>query len=230
MMRSAINPLPPMSPLTHLLIAWLIANLVATDARTRRLALIAGTIPDIDGFPVLFNQDLFLSMHHTFAHTLVFGIAVSSILALFVKKRGLGFATFICGFGAHLSADLVGSWGIPAFAPFFSTALSTSSFLPSDIDYSLLFLSVMIVVLAGTVAVLVWKKRTPVEFLSARWDTVMVGFITLPFTSRCYDCGRRALFGCDGCGRTVCGSHASGRIKRITCPECKDREESRDLA
>ena len=215
-----------MSPLTHLLIAWLIANLVATDARTRRLALIAIVIPDIDGFPILYSQSLFLSMHHTFAHTLVFGIIVSIGLAFFVKRRALGFAIFICSFSAHLLADIVGSWGVPVFAPFISTSISTSSFLPTDTDYSALYLIVSAIVFTGTIAVLVWKKRTPIEFLSSRWDRVMVDFVTLPFMSRCHTCGRRALFHCDGCGKAICGSHASGRIKRISCPACKSTERT----
>jgi len=219
-----------MGPFTHLLIAWLIANLVETDPRTRRLTLIAGLISDIDELPALVSQSLYLAVHHTFAHTLVFGIAVSALFALFVKRRALGFAVFICSFSAHLGADVFGIWGIPVFAPFIPTSISISSYLPNDTAYSVLYLSVLIVALLGTAAILVRKRRTPVEFWSVRWDRVMVDFVTLPLTSRCYECERRALFHCDGCGRTICGSHASGPIKRILCPECKSREGIQGLA
>jgi hypothetical protein len=73
-----------MGPLNHLLIAWLIANAFPLDLRARRLCLIAGVIPDIDGIPILFDDDLFQAVHHTFGHTLLFGILLS--LVVFMKS------------------------------------------------------------------------------------------------------------------------------------------------
>ena len=184
-------------------------------------------IPDIDGFAVLFNPSLYLAVHHTFAHTLVFGIAVSAIFALFVKRRALGFAVFICSFSAHLGADVFGTWGVPVFAPFISTSFSTSPYLSDDNAYAILYLVVLIATLSGAVAILLLKRRTPMEFLSKTRDRVMVDFLILPFTSRCYVCRRRALFQCDHCARTVCGTHIARRTKRILCVECENRENAR---
>ena len=42
-----------MSPLVHGMIAWLVAILILKDANDRRLAVIAGVVPDIDGFFIL---------------------------------------------------------------------------------------------------------------------------------------------------------------------------------
>ncbi len=213
-----------MSPLHHLLIAWLIANLIETDTRTRRLALIAGVIPDIDGVAVLFDQGMFVAYHHTFAHTLVFGIAVSVILASFVHRRMLGFIIIFGCFSAHLGADIIGTWGVPVFMPFISTSFSTSPYFSDNDVYATLYLGVLIVALSGAVAILFLKRRTPMEILSTKWDRIMVNFLILPIASRCHICKSRASFRCEGCARTVCGSHVTRQTKRILCAECESRE------
>jgi hypothetical protein len=86
-----------MSPLHHFLIAWMVANAFKVDVRTRRFCLIAGVIADIDGAPILFSEDLFESVHHTFGHTLVFGIVISIALALFLDRKMLGFSVLLLG-------------------------------------------------------------------------------------------------------------------------------------
>ncbi len=210
-----------MSPLHHLLIAWLIANLVETDVRTRFFALLAGVISDIDGFPVLFNTELFLTYHHTFAHTLIFGIAVSAVLTVFIKRKMLGFSILMLAFVAHLGCDIVGSWGVPVFAPFIPTSFSTSSLIPNDVTNGVIYPVVLVLALLGSLAVLILRRRTPMEFFSKKWDGILVDFLTLPFTRRCYVCGKRAFFKCESCLRTACGSHVAKETKRISCVECR---------
>jgi membrane-bound metal-dependent hydrolase YbcI (DUF457 family) len=209
-----------MSPLHHLLIAWLIANLIETDPWTRRFTLIIAAIPDIDGISLLFGQDLFLTYHRAFTHTLIFGIVLSAVLSAFVKKKARAFSIFMLSFMAHIGADIVGSFGVPVFAPFISTRFSTSAFLSDEIIGTFINPAVLIFCLAAAVIILVTKKRTPFEFISVKYDGMIVNFLTLPFTSRCHVCGKRAFFKCEKCSRTVCGSHVLHRTKRITCTEC----------
>jgi len=209
-----------MSPLQHLLIAWLIANIVETDIRTRRFALIAGVISDIDGFPVLFNQELFRTYHHTFGHTLVFGIAVAAVLALFLKKKKLGFSILLLAFAAHLGCDIMGAWVVPVFAPFIPTAFSISPFVSADVIEGTIYPVVLVLAVAGAFPILMLKKRTPMEFLSKKWDGRMVNFLILPFTAKCHICGRRAFFRCETCTREACNAHVVKETKRIVCSRC----------
>jgi len=210
-----------MNPVDHMLIAWLIVNLFDTDIWTRRFALVAGTISDIDGLPILFSSDLFKTYHHTLPHTLVFGIAVSAVLAALVKRKSLAFSIFILAFAAHLGADMIGSWGVRAFAPFISTSFSTGSFLSNDVAYGVVNRAVEIAAWSGAIAILAFKKRTPVEFLSRKFDRILADFLTLPFTAKCLICGKRAFFRCEVCSGTSCISHTAKRSKRIACVECE---------
>jgi len=214
-----------MSPLQHLLIAWLIANIVETDVRTRRFALIAGVISDIDGFPVLFNQELFRTYHHTFGHTLVFGVVIAAVLAMFLKRKKIGFSILMLAFVAHLGGDIAGAWTVPVFAPFIPTEFSTSPYVSSDVIEGIIYPVVLILAVVGAIVILLKKKRTPMEFLSEKYDAMMVNFLILPFTAKCYVCGKRAFFTCETCQRTACMHHVAKETKRITCVEC--REEKR---
>ncbi len=218
-----------MSPLHHLLIAWLIANIVETDAQTRRFVLVMGLISDIDGFPVLFSDELFLAYHHTFSHTLVFGIVIAAIFIVFVKKRLLGFSLFVLAFVTHLGGDIVGSWGVPVFAPFIPDVYSLSTIVSVDVMYGIIYPVVQVLVWIGTLAILIFKKRTPMEFFSVRWDRILVNFLTLPFTTKCGLCERRASFKCENCSIAICRIHVAGGSRQFLCSECEDRMQQSDL-
>jgi len=212
-----------MDPLNHALIAWTIANSFNVDARTRRFCLLAGVIPDIDGIPILFDEQLFQAVHHTFGHTLLFGVLVSLVLALFLEKKRLGFSVILLGFTAHLGADIIGSnWPVPVFAPFLPAQISVSPYVSDFVIYSVIGPVFLVLGILAAVLILVRLKRTPMEFFSRRWDGIMVNFLTLPFKERCYLCGKRAFLVCENCNRTVCMSHVDESTKRILCTPCTD--------
>ncbi|MDI6916998.1 MAG: hypothetical protein QMC80_04290 [Thermoplasmatales archaeon] len=71
-----------MSPVIHLLIAWFVANLFSINLKERRLVLIAGVIAEVDAIGILFNEDLFYQYHHTFGHTILFGVIITVMLML----------------------------------------------------------------------------------------------------------------------------------------------------
>lgn len=216
-----------MDPLNHALIAWMIANSLDVDVRTRRFCLLAGVIPDLDGIPILFDEQMFLAVHHTFGHTLLFGVLVSLVLALFLEKKRLGFSVILLGFVAHLGADIIGSnWPVPAFAPLLPAQISISPYVSDFIIYSVIGPVFLVLGILAAVLILVRLKRTPMEFFSKRWDGVMVNFLTLPFKEKCHVCGRRAFLVCEDCNRTVCMSHVGGSTKRILCTQCTDSTES----
>lgn len=210
-----------MSPLHHFLIAWMVANAFKVDVRTRRFCLITGVIADIDGLPILFSEDLFKSVHHTFGHTLIFGIVISVILALFLNQKMLGFSVLLLGFAAHLGSDIIGSsWGVPIYAPFLMESFSIYPYLSNEVIYGILNPAFLGIATLAAVLILLEKRRTPMELFTKRWDSIMSEFLVLPLMERCYVCNRRAFFTCERCQRTVCRFHVVGDSKRITCSSC----------
>lgn len=197
------------------------------DVRTRRFCLVAGLISDIDGFPILFSEELFRTYHHTFAHTLIFGIMISIILTFFLNKKKLGFSILILSFAAHLGADIIGTnWGVPVFAPFLATSFSISPYLTGEAIYGIVNPIFLILGLFVAGLILVRRKRTPLEFFSQKWDRVMVDFLILPFSRKCYICTRRAYFTCESCQRTACMSHTTRLGNRMLCEGCKEVSEN----
>ncbi len=123
-----------MSPTTHLLISWSIANTANVYRRERALVTLAGVIPDFDGaglFLDIFQQGseqpfhLWSKYHHILGHNIgfcFFLIVVSLVLS--TKRLTSGLLVFI-SCHLHLVCDLLGSkgsdgfqWPIPYWLPF----------------------------------------------------------------------------------------------------------------
>jgi inner membrane protein len=112
------------SPITHLLVGWVVANTARLDRRERAVVTLAGVIPDLDGLglvaelatrswehPLLWWTDY----HHVLAHNLSFGVLVVSISLPFVKQRWLTAVLAMWSFHLHLIGDLVGGGGPDGF-------------------------------------------------------------------------------------------------------------------
>ena len=122
-----------MSPITHFLTGWVVANTTTLDGRGRTIVTLAAVAPDVDGLGIVpefitrHSQHplLWFSQYHHALHTIWFAILVS-IVAFFVSGRkwlpaGLAFFAF----HVHLLEDIVGSrgpdgyvWPIPYLFPF----------------------------------------------------------------------------------------------------------------
>jgi inner membrane protein len=122
-----------MSPITHFLTGWAIANIPAeTTPRDRCLISVSAVIADVDGFGIVIDflttrTTFYQDFHHTLGHNLLFGIFVTLIFSWFASRKFLtGILVFIC-FHLHLLEDLIGSrspdgyqWPIPYLWPFTS--------------------------------------------------------------------------------------------------------------
>lgn len=122
-----------MSPVTHFLTGWVLANTVALPRRDRALVTLAGVMPDVDGLgaiPDLLTRhsahpsDWFATYHHSL-HNLGCALLVAVLSYLLggrtIKVAWLAFVSF----HLHLLEDLVGargpdgySWPIPYLMPF----------------------------------------------------------------------------------------------------------------
>lgn len=123
-----------MSPVTHFLVSWLVANRPGLNRRERAVVTLAGVIPDADGLGIVpelltRNSDEPLlwwsEYHHVLAHNLGFGLAVA-IGAFFVgTRRWMVAGLALVSFHLHLLGDLVGArgpddeqWPVPYLLPF----------------------------------------------------------------------------------------------------------------
>ncbi len=123
-----------MSPVTHFLTSWLVANTAKINRRERALVTIAGVIPDVDGLGIIAN---FLTrhseralqwwgkFHHVVAHNVTLALLVTLCSYALSKRRWVTACLAWISFHLHLIGDLVGSrgpegyqWPIPYFWPF----------------------------------------------------------------------------------------------------------------
>ena len=127
-----------MSPVTHFLLSWTIANAPGeTTRRDRALVAIGGIIPAIDGLGVVvdfvtrFTSEtptrLFHTYHHEIGHNIGFAaFCTAAAFALASKgKRWTIAALVLLTFHLHLICDVAGSkgpdgsqWPIPYLLPF----------------------------------------------------------------------------------------------------------------
>lgn len=123
-----------MSPVTHLLIGWTLANTDRSFGRRERMAVtLAGVAPDIDGIGIVAemltrgsgNELLWWSnYHHTALHNLAFAIMVAIIAFVATGRVRVAMFSF-ASFHLHLIADIAGArgpdndqWPIPYLMPF----------------------------------------------------------------------------------------------------------------
>ena len=122
-----------MSPITHFLVGWMVANSTEFSRRERALVAIAGVIPDVDGLgavPEVLTRNSarpltwFSDYHHTF-HNITFAVAVAVASYCLATRRWKTALLAFLSFHLHLLCDLLGArgpdgdpWPIPYLLPF----------------------------------------------------------------------------------------------------------------
>lgn len=125
-----------MSPITHLLASWSMAELTRLDRRDRAVIAWVGLAPDLDGLGVLpdlaarllgmGDPALYGRLHHALLHGLLGALLVPACALAFAHRRVRTFLWCVAVVHLHLLCDLVGSrgpaaediWPIPYLAPF----------------------------------------------------------------------------------------------------------------
>lgn len=123
-----------MSPITHFLSSWAVANLANLGRRDRALVTLSGVVPDVDGLGVIAeiateNSAHLLpwwsKYHHVLCHNIGFGLTLIVAVFLVSVRRWISALLTLLVFHLHLFSDLVGSkgpdgyqWPIPYFLPF----------------------------------------------------------------------------------------------------------------
>jgi hypothetical protein len=179
-----------MSPITHFLVSWTVAERVTTDRRERLWICLAGLAPDLDGFGIipdmlikwrgLYSSQYFAVWHHFLFHG-IFGALVTVLISrLAGVRRIVALGWVFVAFHLHLLCDLVGArgpawydiWVIYYLGPFtHKCVLYWSHQWPLNGWQNFLF----------TVVLVCWFLRqaiqngaSPVSVFNARWDKLVV--------------------------------------------------------
>ncbi len=123
-----------MSPITHLLISWSVANIGKINRRERALVTLAGVLPDIDGAGLIIDVfchgsdqplQLWSMYHHILGHNIGFGLLLVIVTFALSTRRWVTSLLVFMSFHLHLLCDLLGSkgpdgyqWPIPYLFPF----------------------------------------------------------------------------------------------------------------
>ncbi len=178
-----------MSPVTHLLVGWVVANTANLNRQERTAVTVAGAASDLDGFGVIAeiftrgsdNPLPWLSeYHHVLGHNLAFGLLVAGASALVATRRWKTAGLALLAFHLHLLGDLIGArgpdgyqWPIPYLLP-----LSNAWQWTWGGQWALnAWPNILITVAAlGVTLTLAWQRGySPLEMVSLSLDGHFVG-------------------------------------------------------
>lgn len=178
----------PLSPITHFLSGWALANTVPfLTARDRGLITLAGVLPDIDGLgaiPDILTRHTahpleWFSLYHHQLHNLAFGLLVTTLVLAFANHRWATAGMALASFHLHLFEDIIGArgpdgfpWPIPYLTPFSDAANLTWSGQWALNAWPNFVITAALLAIAFYVA---WNKgHSPLEMVSARADQAFV--------------------------------------------------------
>ncbi len=126
-----------MTPITHLLASWSVADALRLKGRDQVLLTWCGVLPDADGLGLLIDggnrllgrSDIwhyYSVYHHSPLHGLFAAVAIPLAMCLFAANRVRVFTVGFLAVHLHFLCDIVGSrgpsandlWPLPYFAPF----------------------------------------------------------------------------------------------------------------
>ena len=183
-----------MSPVTHFLASWMVANVGKLSRRERAAVTIAGVIPDLDGVGAIaqvltLHSDhplMWFSRYHHLLHNLSFAVLVAAVCFAIARQRWKTALLAFLAFHLHLFCDLVGArgpdgydWPIPYLLPF-SRAwdLSWSGQWGLNAWPNFVITGVLLV----ATFVLAWRNGySPLEMVSERADRAFVAALRQRF-------------------------------------------------
>ncbi len=187
-----------MNPITHLLVAWTVAEAARLERRDRALITAAGVVPDLDGAGILVELATrgtdhpvywWSEYHHVLGHNLGFALAVTAAAFALARRRLAVSLLALATFHLHLLGDLAGSrgpdgaqWPIHYFLPFASQPTwEWAGQWPLNAWPNVL-LTLLLLALAFYLA---WRRGySPVGLVSPRADAAFVATLRQRFPRR----------------------------------------------
>jgi len=184
-----------MSPATHFLIGWMVANTGGLDRRERAAVTLAGVAPDLDGLgviPELLTRwtshplPWFTRYHHILGHNILAAFLVGVICFAVAKRRWRTAALALVSFHLHLFCDIIGAkgpdgygWPVPYLLPFsdkWQLVWSHQWALNGWQNFAITGACLM------ATFYLAWLRGySPLEMVSARADAAFVGALRQRF-------------------------------------------------
>ena len=176
-----------MSPVTHFLTGWVLANSASLSRRERTLVTLAGVVPDIDGLGMVAEYltrnsrhplEWFSTYHHAL-HSLPFAVVVAAASFAFATQRWKTASMAFLSFHIHLLEDLVGSrgpdrdqWPIPYLMPFSRACELTWRGQWMRNAWPNFAITILLLLMTFYLA---WKRGfSPVEMVSPKADAAFV--------------------------------------------------------
>ena len=179
-----------MSPLTHFLAGWAVAEVGAVTPRERFWITMASVAPDLDGLGIVIDlandwtgrpaSEWFATQHHWLFHGLFGAAVIVAVARLCRVTRTAALFWVFASFHLHLLCDLVGSrgpmawhlWPIDYLGPFsHSASFFWKHQWPLNGWQNMAF---SIALIAFALVRAVQKGRSPVMLVNARWDGQVV--------------------------------------------------------
>lgn len=156
---------------THILSGWCVANLFPQfSAKERLMAVLAASLPDLDGLGLIWSEDAYHAVHHIWGHNLLAAVLVSGLLSLAARRRLMCFIVCLFLFHLHLLMDFYGSgqgWGIAYGWPFSDRYYETEHAWSLGGWQNYVTLAVLVV---WSWWLLRRKRRTPFEYFAPAID------------------------------------------------------------
>ncbi len=175
-----------MSPVTHLLHGWALAQFLG-ERRDRIIVTVAAVVPDVDGLgivPEILTRhsthplNWFSEYHHLLAHNLWAALLTTVAAAALARKKAATALLACASFHLHLLGDLLGSrgpdgyqWPIQYLYPVSSKEWTWSGQW-SLASWQNVVITIALLVFAWYVARV--KRITPVEMFSTCADAAVV--------------------------------------------------------
>jgi inner membrane protein len=179
-----------MSPVTHGLISWLVANVPGVDRRGRAAVTLAGLAPDLDAFGYPFEAltrgsehplEWFSRYHHQLCHNALATLVIAACAWWWAGRSWRVAALALVTANLHLVCDLIGArgpegyhWPIPYLTPFSPLEFSWSGQWRLDSWQNLV---ITLAALIAVTALAVRRGFSPVEILSTRADARVVAAV-----------------------------------------------------
>ena len=177
-----------MSPVTHFLTGWVIANSASLSRSERALVTLACVVPDVDGLGIVAEYltrnsqhplEWFSNYHHSL-HSLPFAVVVAAVSFALASQRWKTAGLALLSFHIHLLEDLMGSrgpegyqWPIPYLMPFSRACELTwrgQWALNAWPNFAITILLLL------TTFYLAWARGlSPLEMVSVKADAAFVG-------------------------------------------------------
>jgi len=183
-----------MSPVTHFLTGWVLANLTPLGRRDRALVTLSVVVPDVDGLGIVIevltrnssHPLLWFSQYHHTLHNLAFALVVTLFAFAAAQQKWKTAALCFLGFHLHLFEDLLGSrgpdgdqWPIPYLTPF-SSALPLTWRGQWSLNAWPNF-AITLALLGITLYLAWWRGYSPLEMVSVRADAALVATLRRRF-------------------------------------------------